>query len=73
VGLGRGGVGSDTPSDAEANRRETGEGERSHWVGPDAIQSSNSVYCVCVRVPRTAPLPFRGPSTGVRPSRRPVT
>ena len=42
-------------------------------VGPGAIHSSNSVYCVYVRVPRAAPLPFRGPSTGVSPSRRRVT
>ena len=37
-------------------------GGRSHWVGPGAIHSSNSLYCVCVCVPQAASLPFLGPS-----------
>ena len=43
------GEGSDTASDAEANRSETGEGQGAKSLGPGAIHSSdNVVLCVCV-------------------------
>ena len=49
-------------------------GGRSHWVGPGAIHSSNSLYivcvCVCLRRPRSR---FWGRLNRVSPSRRPVT
>ena len=50
--MGLGEWGSETASDAEANRGETGEGRS--LTGPRCFHSSNSVYCVCARVFRAA-------------------
>ena len=72
MGLGgRGSVLTRRVTPKPTGERPAREGEATGWA--PALYTRRTAYIVCVCLPRAAPLPFRGPSTGVSPSRRPVT